>query len=53
LAKSHMLLEKMGLWCASLAGKVAIVTRAGSGISKELARALAWLGAQVVIRAEY
>ena len=53
MAKSHMLLEKMGLSCVSLAGKVALVTRAGQGIGKELARALAWLGAQVVIHAEY
>lgn len=42
-------LERMGLSQNSLAGKVAIVTGAGRGIGKELARALAWLGAKVVI----
>ncbi len=49
LTTSHTLLEKMGLSRASLAGKVAVVTGAGQGIGKELARALAWLGAQVII----
>ena len=29
--------------------KVAIITGAGRGIGKELARALAWLGAKVII----
>lgn len=42
-------LEKMDLSQNSLTGKVAIVTGAGRGIGKELARALAWLGAKVVI----
>ena len=49
LRDTRTLLEKMGLARASLAGKVAIVTGAGQGIGKELARALAWLGAQVII----
>ena len=44
-----MLLEKMGLTRESLAEKAAIVTGAGQGIGKELARALAWLGARVII----
>ena len=44
-----MLVEKMGLPRDALAGKVAVVTGAGRGIGKELARALAWLGAKVVI----
>lgn len=42
-------LKRMGLSHTSLAGKVAVVTGAGRGIGKELARALAWLGAKVVI----
>ena len=44
-----MLVEKLGLPREALAGKVAVVTGAGRGIGKELARALAWLGARVVI----
>jgi NAD(P)-dependent dehydrogenase (short-subunit alcohol dehydrogenase family) len=44
-----MLLEKMELNRNSLAGKTAVVTGAGRGIGKELARVLAWLGAKVVI----
>jgi NAD(P)-dependent dehydrogenase (short-subunit alcohol dehydrogenase family) len=43
------LLERMGLSRSSLAGKVVIVTGAGQGIGKELSRALAWLGANVII----
>ena len=44
-----MIIEKMGLSPRSLAGQVAVVTGAGRGIGRELARALAWLGAKVVI----
>jgi len=44
-----MLIEKLGLPRDALAGKAAVVTGAGRGIGKELARALAWLGAKVVI----
>lgn len=44
-----MLIEKMGLSRTALAGKVAVITGAGQGIGKELARALAWLGAKVII----
>lgn len=43
------LLGKMGLSQADLAERVAIITGAGRGIGKELARALAWLGAKVII----
>lgn len=43
------LLERMELSRSSLAGKVAIVTGAGQGIGKELSRALAWLGANIII----
>ena len=43
------LLKKMGLSKIDLSEKVAIITGAGRGIGKELARALAWLGAKVVI----
>lgn len=40
---------KMGLVQNDLAGKVVVITGAGRGIGKELARALAWLGAKVII----
>ncbi len=43
------LLQKMGLSQTDLAEKVAIITGAGRGIGKELARALAWLGVKVII----
>lgn len=46
---NNMLIERMGLPEGALAGKVAVVTGAGRGIGKELARALAWLQAKVVI----
>ena len=42
-------LQKMGMNEQSLSGKVAVVTGAGRGIGRELARALAWMGAKVVI----
>lgn len=43
------LIQKMGLSQTDLVEKVAIITGAGRGIGKELARALAWLGAKVII----
>ena len=44
-----MLIKKLGISKNSLTNKVAIITGAGRGIGKELARALAWLGAKVAI----
>jgi NAD(P)-dependent dehydrogenase (short-subunit alcohol dehydrogenase family) len=43
------LMDQLGLSRATLRGQVAIVTGAGRGIGRESARALAWLGAKVVI----
>lgn len=43
------LIQKMGLSQTDLVEKVAIINGAGRGIGKELARALAWLGAKVII----
>ena len=44
-----MFIERLGLSKNTLLNKVAIITGAGRGIGKELARALAWLGAKVII----
>jgi NAD(P)-dependent dehydrogenase (short-subunit alcohol dehydrogenase family) len=43
------LLRGMGLFQTDLAEKVAIITGAGRGIGRELAKALAWLGAKIII----
>ena len=43
------MMEKMGLSKSDLDGKVAVITGAGRGIGKYLAKALAWLGAKVII----
>jgi NAD(P)-dependent dehydrogenase (short-subunit alcohol dehydrogenase family) len=45
----YMLIEKSNLLPNSLKGKVAIVTGGGRGIGYETARALVWLGANVVL----
>jgi NAD(P)-dependent dehydrogenase (short-subunit alcohol dehydrogenase family) len=42
-------LERMGLSRQALTEQVGVVTGAGRGIGREVARALAWLGARVVI----
>ncbi|TXT58565.1 MAG: 3-oxoacyl-(Acyl-carrier-protein) reductase [Promethearchaeota archaeon] len=44
-----MFIKQLGLQKDVLLKKVAIITGAGRGIGKELARALAWLGAHVII----
>lgn len=44
-----MLVEKLNLSKNSLSDKVAIISGAGRGIGKELARSLSWLGASVII----
>jgi NAD(P)-dependent dehydrogenase (short-subunit alcohol dehydrogenase family) len=44
-----MLISKGNLTPETLSGKVALVTGAGGGIGFEAARALAWLGAKVII----
>jgi NAD(P)-dependent dehydrogenase (short-subunit alcohol dehydrogenase family) len=43
------LISRSGLTSQTLTGQTAVVTGAGRGIGREVARALAWLGAQVVI----
>jgi NAD(P)-dependent dehydrogenase (short-subunit alcohol dehydrogenase family) len=43
------ILTQAGLSNQTLAGQTAVVTGAGSGIGYQVARALAWLGARVVI----
>lgn len=42
-------MERIGLARDTLAAQVAIVTGAGRGIGREVARALSWLGARVII----
>ena len=46
---NHSILEHSGLFCQTLGGKTAIVTGAGGGIGYQAARALLWLGANVMI----
>jgi NAD(P)-dependent dehydrogenase (short-subunit alcohol dehydrogenase family) len=43
------ILTRAGLSQSTLSGQVAVVTGAGRGIGREAARALAWLGAKVII----
>ena len=46
---SDSVIARTGLSRGALAGQVAVVTGAGRGIGREAARALAWLGTQVVL----
>jgi len=45
----NLAVEQIGLPRTALEGQVAVVTGAGRGIGREIARAFAWLGAKVVI----
>ena len=42
-------LQELGLHQGELVDQVAVVTGAGQGIGKELARALSWMGAKVIL----
>lgn len=47
--ESAQLMKRTGLSPSTLSGQVAVITGAGRGIGREAARALAWLGARLVI----
>ena len=49
MANNHLIISSGNLRQDSLAGQVAIITGAGGGIGFEAARALTWLGADVII----
>ncbi len=49
LNENSMIISKIGLKSDALKGKTVIVTGAGGGIGYETARALLWLGANVII----
>lgn len=49
LNENSMIITKIGLKSDALKGKTVIVTGAGGGIGYETARALLWLGANVII----
>jgi NAD(P)-dependent dehydrogenase (short-subunit alcohol dehydrogenase family) len=49
LHENSMIITKIGLKSDALKGKTVIVTGAGGGIGYETARALLWLGANVII----